>query len=59
MTDVKFLFVAIGTHFMVNFVGVSLLLLTGNVWATYVVALVVAFILVGYTYRLTKVQTNA
>jgi len=59
VTDVKFLFVAIGTHFAVNFVGVSLFLLTGNVWATYLVALVVALILVGYAHKLTEIQMNA
>ena len=54
LTSLKFLFVAIGAHFMIDFAGVSLALLTKNVWATYVAALVIALILVGYAFRLTS-----
>jgi len=54
LTNLRFLFVAIGAHFMIDFVGVSLALLTKNVWPTYVVALVIALILMVYASRLTR-----
>ncbi len=54
MTAPRVLFVAIGAHFVVNFLGVSLYFLTGNVWTTYVVALAVAIILAGYVYTSRK-----
>lgn len=59
VTDVRFLFVAMGTHFMIDFVGISLLLLTGIVWATYGFALIIAVILLGYAYRSTKLRRAA
>ena len=54
LTSLKFLLVAMGAHVMIDFVVVSLALLTKNVWATYVAALVIALILVGYAFRLTS-----
>lgn len=57
-TNVAFLFAAIGTHFAVNFVGLSLYTLTGNVWVTYVITLVVAFILMIYLYQLKRKRTR-
>ncbi len=58
MTAARVLLVAIGTHFIVNFLGVSLFSLIGNVWATYVVTLSVAIILLGYVYMSRKAHTQ-
>ena len=58
MTDVRFLFAAIGTHFMINLVGVSLYMLTDNIWTTYSFTLVISFVLVVYSYRLTKQKSK-
>jgi uncharacterized membrane protein YhfC len=47
-TQLRFLWVAIIAHFLVDFIGVSLYTLTGNVGVTYVVASAFALVLIGY-----------
>lgn len=56
VTDVRYLFIAIGVHFTVDFVGVSLYISTGNVWATYITVLTIALILAEYARRLIKAK---
>ena len=58
VTKLRFLYLAIGIHFIVDFVGVSLMVLTENVWTTYSFALAIVVILVGYAYKLSKNTGN-
>jgi uncharacterized membrane protein YhfC len=48
--DLRFLPVAMGIHFLIDFVGVSLFIVTGNIWATYSVALAIDFMLIIYAF---------
>jgi uncharacterized membrane protein YhfC len=58
VNDSRFLLVAIGIHFLIDFVGVSLFTWTKNIWTTYAVALIIDLILIAYAYRITKGQTT-
>lgn len=48
--DIRFLPVAMGTHFLVDFIGVSIFVWSGNIWATYGVALIIDFALILFAY---------
>jgi len=48
--DVRFLPVAMGIHFFIDFIGVSLFVSTGNIWATYCVAIALDFVLILLAY---------
>jgi uncharacterized membrane protein YhfC len=48
--DLRYLPVAMGIHFLIDFVGVSLFIVTGNIWATYSVALAIDFMLIVFAF---------